>query len=352
MAERMPSQTFHSTEAFSSKVCASLRPFIEYKAAHPELASDLQDQIDRALRHFCYEGDLKWVSLLLWAGANPRSVGAKHTEPDDEPEERQTALELAAYHKDVAILKRLRPTTEDDLTALLKCAAVVVSKDSLHYLLELGANPNDKDNGASSAVDSCLSHIHVDGFSLWHDHRNTSSWAIRGSLDALRTLLQTGALWNPDDRQEMNSIRRMLLGCEPDAIIELLKVLTEYKACSDETLEELFSKRMREHMAQKQWWMSHLKLRHLIQPKPSLRERQARIVPRDFARRYNREELYDKVWKLPMTQLAKEQGISDVGMAKVFRKLYIPVPGRGYWAKKAAGGKVPARPPLPSVQVV
>jgi len=150
----------------------------------------------------------------------------------------------------------------------------------------------------------------------------------------------------------MNSIRRMLLGCEPDAIIELLKVLTEYKACSDETLEELFSKRMREHMAQKQWWMSHLKLRHLIQPKPSLRERQARIVPRDFARRYNREELYDKVWKLPMTQLAKEQGISDVGMAKVFRKLYIPVPGRGYWAKKAAGGKVPARPPLPSVQVV
>ncbi len=107
------------TEAFASKIRTALRPFMEYKEAHPELATALQDQIDRALRHFCYEGDLKWVSLLLWAGANPRSVGAKLTELD-EPEERQTALELAAYHKDATILKRLKPALEDDLSTLLR----------------------------------------------------------------------------------------------------------------------------------------------------------------------------------------------------------------------------------------
>ena len=28
-----------------------------------------------ALRQFCQEGNLKWVSLLMWAGANPRSRG-------------------------------------------------------------------------------------------------------------------------------------------------------------------------------------------------------------------------------------------------------------------------------------
>jgi hypothetical protein len=28
-----------------------------------------------ALRQFCQEGNLKWVSLLIWAGANPRSSG-------------------------------------------------------------------------------------------------------------------------------------------------------------------------------------------------------------------------------------------------------------------------------------
>jgi len=28
-----------------------------------------------ALRQFCNDGNLKWVSLLIWAGANPRSRG-------------------------------------------------------------------------------------------------------------------------------------------------------------------------------------------------------------------------------------------------------------------------------------
>ena len=42
-----------------------------------------------------------------------------------------------------------------------------------------------------------------------------------------------------------------------------------------------------------------------------------------------------------MRILAKEFGISDVGLAKVCRKLGVPVPGRGYWAKKVAGRVVP-----------
>jgi hypothetical protein len=49
---------------------------------------------------------------------------------------------------------------------------------------------------------------------------------------------------------------------------------------------------------------------------------------------WNREELYEEVWATPMQTLAKKYGISDVGLAKVCRKLSIPVPGRGHWARK------------------
>jgi len=70
------------------------------------------------------------------------------------------------------------------------------------------------------------------------------------------------------------------------------------------------------------------------------------VVSRELLSRYNREELYEKVWSRPMRILAMEYGISDVGLAKVCRKLGVPVPGRGYWAKKAAGGIVPKRPSL------
>jgi hypothetical protein len=51
----------------------------------------------------------------------------------------------------------------------------------------------------------------------------------------------------------------------------------------------------------------------------------------------------------PNVDLAKKYGISDVGLAKVCRKLTIPLPGRGYWARKQAGQKV-RREPLPQVK--
>jgi hypothetical protein len=67
--------------------------------------------------------------------------------------------------------------------------------------------------------------------------------------------------------------------------------------------------------------------------------------------RYDGKDLYEKVWSAPMGTVAKEFGVSDVALAKTCRKLHIPVPGRGYWAKKAANQPVASRPPLPKVQV-
>jgi hypothetical protein len=61
-----------------------------------------------------------------------------------------------------------------------------------------------------------------------------------------------------------------------------------------------------------------------------------------------RQELYEEVWTTPLTQLAKKYRISDVGLAKICKKLKIPVPGRGYWARK---GKM-KKQPLPSIKGV
>lgn len=54
-----------------------------------------------------------------------------------------------------------------------------------------------------------------------------------------------------------------------------------------------------------------------------------------------REELFQKVWERPMTKVAADYAISDVALKKICTKHRIPVPGRGFWAKKAAGKAVP-----------
>jgi len=60
----------------------------------------------------------------------------------------------------------------------------------------------------------------------------------------------------------------------------------------------------------------------------------------------SREELYEKVWSMPGSKLAEEFGLSDVAIAKRCKKLNVPRPGRGYWAKIQAGRKA-RRDPLP-----
>lgn len=62
---------------------------------------------------------------------------------------------------------------------------------------------------------------------------------------------------------------------------------------------------------------------------------------------FNRKELYKKVWETPITRLAQEYGLSDVGVAKICKKHNIPRPPRGYWARKAAGYNV-KHLPLPA----
>lgn len=64
--------------------------------------------------------------------------------------------------------------------------------------------------------------------------------------------------------------------------------------------------------------------------------------------RVKRDELYEQVWSQPMVELAKHYGLSDVGLAKICRRLKVPIPGRGYWAMKDAG-RAPPRPPLPAL---
>lgn len=66
----------------------------------------------------------------------------------------------------------------------------------------------------------------------------------------------------------------------------------------------------------------------------------------DRPSRYERQSLYEKVWKDPLTIVSKEYGISDVALKKVCRALNVPTPGRGYWEKLRVG-KADPRPTLP-----
>lgn len=238
-------------EAFGAKVRTALRPFLDYKRAHPDLATALQEQLDCALRYFCHEGDLKWVSLLMWAGGDPRSHGPslweKYTE---DPECYTTGLEEACRSENLDVLKRLKPDpSQDNFTELLNYAAIWGREEMLEYLLEGGANPNDKTNGGSSALDIILRGVSIVRSDAYGWKKHKSKYEVSGYLNCARVLLAHGAMWNPEEGYEMNYVRRKLLDCEPDVTIELLRLFHKYNACPAVLVHRLLgTPRMRDHL--------------------------------------------------------------------------------------------------------
>src|SRR5436309_1157022 len=63
---------------------------------------------------------------------------------------------------------------------------------------------------------------------------------------------------------------------------------------------------------------------------------------------YNRNILYEQVWSQATLAVAKSYGISNVGLAKICKRLKVPLPGRGYWAR-LRHGKVVRKQPLPQL---
>lgn len=59
-----------------------------------------------------------------------------------------------------------------------------------------------------------------------------------------------------------------------------------------------------------------------------------------------REQLYERVWSQPTIKIAAELGLSDVAVKKMCRRMNVPTPPRGYWARLTAGQKL-HKPALP-----
>lgn len=177
-----------------------------------------------------------------------------------------------------------------------------------------------------------------------------------------------------DATSEIGEARRDLLKADGWEFPELVKLLATDDYCSEEVLTELArTPSMRERM--KKHGLIPESSRHrsdfdrsrparareilarfgLQVPKPKKVARALPPVVRIGGRgregrvlRLGRSELFERVWSVPVGTLAKEWGLSGRGLAKACRRLRIPVPPRGHWAKLAAGQRV-RRPKLPAL---
>jgi hypothetical protein len=216
--------------AFQSRVRAALGTYMRWRKRIPEL----KHQADIALRYHAAEGSLKWVCLLLWAGADPRAVvprlDTKKGYDDD-----GTALEEAVSRDHVEIVEKFKiDPARDDLDFLLMRAGVSANKTLVTQLLELGANPNG--GGELSAVDRYMWSLE---WSLENDRPFGTDYHV--ITDILGMMAAKGAKWQPRERDNFRNFRTALARANPSDAINTLEKLLQCGFLTEEIFRELMA---------------------------------------------------------------------------------------------------------------
>lgn len=201
-------------------------------------------QANMALRHFCYNGSIQGVCLLLWAGADPR---AKVPEKADEDEDMwQSALWHACINGHVQVVKKIGPSREkDDLDELLRLACSGQNVQLIEYLVGLGANLNAVPANGETALRSALWAIE---WRIDFDRHEPCRHQVQDALSVLKTLVALGARLNSAESDELSFLRRCLLKLDWVDSYDLVKFLHQHQFTDDFTMTALLKEpKVRKH---------------------------------------------------------------------------------------------------------
>lgn len=244
--------------ALINRVRTALGIFKKYK----EQFVSFPEQANIALRHHCKDGNKKWVSLMLWAGADPCVPGAVSPSDKVYPNDPgTTAIGYAAIygHYDVIALKQIHlPTEGPAWEEVLDYGCHGAGFALLEQMLKKGANPNTHADGGCPAIQSLLEKFrHLGTFSfLLHRHIPRDSACGydneegRDCLKAIHLLVKYGAKWRPADNRVIGQARRALLNVIPDYTVEFVWLMAKYSAANLENVETLLgTAKIRDHVA-------------------------------------------------------------------------------------------------------
>ena len=226
--------------ALRSKIRTALSIYLQYKDQFPHF----REQIDMALRHHCKEGNLKWVSLLIWAGADPYVKGPES--PGDPPDEYVSALELAALYDHFNVFKLKSIHLDPNSPAAHDLLRNACHSDNANILIELlrnGFKPGLLPDKGTLSIESLINRMPWNYSLYWQRSKtevNIDDSHSRDKTKMLHFLIRYGAKWEPGE-YGIKSVRRSLLRMSPHYLMEFVWIMTEYEACSLETLQQLMN---------------------------------------------------------------------------------------------------------------
>lgn len=343
-----------SETGLTDMILAMPRPLIglirEYAPSIPES----QKQLAMALKYFVRENHLKWIALTIWMGGNARLAAPDRFNREDDPEEWTSALMDAVFTSNLEALKIMKPSPDcDDLNSLL--GHVFVFRDTAiqvaEYLVERGANINNKPNGGSSVLDGLFREPRY-RFDLYRDRRFGY-----GDIDRVKRWISRGARWVPDDQYAYRDVRAAICDLDPKEAWKFMEFLSEtldvaqltvlcntQKICRtlDQKPAELrrkiadfYAKRQRAE-ERRNFYPRNPSQTSFVQRRPKLLGIKETLT--------SRRKLYEEIWSRPVIEIAAEYRIGPEQIVYLCNSHNIPRPKTGHWQKVSIGKPVRVKP--------
>jgi hypothetical protein len=196
-------------EALSNRNRIALNVYMKYRDRVP----DFKRQLNLALAHHSIKGDKKWVSLMLWAGADPYDCASSEPGRLGTEDQDGCAINSAIYSGRLDILgmtRMLSNPLHPNAPYCFRSACAAKDPRFAALMLKSGHQVNDRHDGTSSLIAAIYSDV---PWELHYESHSPSGYPGRST-------------WHVDEA----------------AVFDFVRLMEKHKACERASLEALFQK--------------------------------------------------------------------------------------------------------------
>lgn len=223
-------------QPFARALRRPTKPLLRIYIAYRKKIPNLRRQLNLALRYHARKGSLRWVSLLMWVGGNPR-IRLPDIGKDSVPYLNSTALEEACIsgYTDVVDKIGIDPT-KDNLGRLLNDACLLGRTNLIEKLVAMGANLHG-DGKSFSPMDQTISRL------LSQMEPENGCRSEHKVLDAVRQVYRIadlGGRWTPD-HGDLARLRREMWHFDRVVVAKIVRGFHTHQVCTPEVLLKMLN---------------------------------------------------------------------------------------------------------------